>query len=389
MKKYILLFILVIPIIVTGAYGVAADDYQNILDEYTTLYGTEIQEGFDKANTLNDEEDFVLDIEELISEIVKGKKVFSVKDIFLELLMIFLREVRSTLKLLVIIPVIAVLNTYISGAESSFSSKGAAQAAYFVCYSIMAGAAASAFIDAVRCGKDVIENVSVFMRVLIPVSLASLAASGAVISATTFEIVLMSVIEISEFAAEKLFFPFVMVATALNIVNNLSDTLKADKLAQFINKTIRWGIGIMLTLFVGITGLQGIAAGSVDGLTVKLTKFAASNLIPMVGGILAETVETVMNCSTVIKNAVGVAGIIAVIVIAVVPLIKITVCLILFRLCAAVIQPITNERYVKFLSELADSVSTVLAISVSAVVMFVILLTIMINIGNSAVLLGR
>jgi hypothetical protein len=41
------------------------------------------------------------------------------------------------------------------------------------------------------------------------------------------------------------------------------------------------------------------------------------------------------------------------------------------------------------MSELGDSVSSVLAMAVAVVVMFVIILTIIINIGNSAVLLGR
>ena len=109
----------------------------------------------------------------------------------------------------------------------------------------------------------------------------------------------------------------------------------------------------------------------------------------MVGGILAETVETVMNCSVVIKNAIGIVGIIAVVVIAVLPIIKMTACLILFRLCAALIQPIAEKKWVKCISEFGDSVSSTLAMAVTVVVMFVIILTIIINVGNSAILLGR
>ena len=172
-------------------------------------------------------------------------------------------------------------------------------------------------------------------------------------------------------------------------MNNLSEKVNAEKLVQLLNKTVKWGLGIMLTLFVGVTGLQSIASGGADGLTVKVTKFAASNLIPVVGGILSESVETVMNCSIVIKNSVGVVGIILVALIAVIPLAKVAACLILFRLCAAVIQPVADKKIVKCVSELADSVSCVFSMITAVTVMFVIILTIIIIFGNSAAIFGR
>lgn len=389
MKKSIFLVLLILSLF-TVTFAESIDKNTEIIDEYVKIYGEKIQDGIDMIESRDmDAAIPKFSAEQLLSDISKGKNILSIGEILSRLLELLLAEIRNTMRILVFIPAIAVLNTYITGMQSNFQMKGAAQAAFFVCYTVMAGIAATAFFEVVRCGQGVIENISVFMRIMMPISLASLASSGAVISATTFEIVLVSVIEITEAMVEKLFLPMVMAATALNVANNMSQTINAEKLVQLINKTVKWGLGIMLTLFVGITGIQGIATSTADGLTVKLTKFATSNLIPMVGGILAETVETVMNCSVAIKNSVGILGIIAVIGIAIVPVIKVAACLILFRLCAALIQPISDERCVKCISELGDSVSSVLAMAVAVVVMFVIILTIIINISNSAILLGR
>ena len=389
MKKFFnILFI--IFLLTTNVFAENIDMSSDIINEYIEIYGDKIQEGIDSANGSEISKSFPqFSVEQILADVSKGKLNFSIGSILSRLAELLFEEMKGTLKLLLIIPAIVILNTYLGGIAGNFQSKGAIQAAFFVCYAVMAGIASAAFMETVKCSRSVIENISVFMRILIPVSLASLASSGAVISATTFEIVLMSIIEITQLAVERLFVPLVMASTALNIANNISDTFDAEKLVQLIGKTIKWGLGAMLTLFVGITGLQGIASGSADGLTVKVTKFAASNLIPMVGGILAETVETVMNCSVVIKNAIGIVGIIAVVVIAVLPIIKMTACLILFRLCAALIQPIAEKKWVKCISEFGDSVSSTLAMAVTVVVMFVIILTIIINVGNSAILLGR
>lgn len=389
MKRYIGLVLMVLCLFLS-VYAEETTDPSKLIDDYIRIYGEEINgslNSLEKKDIQAVMPDF--NIEQLLTKVAKGENIFSIGGILSRLIELLLGEIRKTIRLLVFIPVIAVLNSYIAGMHISFNMKGATGAAFFASYAVMAGIVAAAFIETVRCGQSAVENIAVFMRGLIPVSLASLAASGAVVSATVFEIILMSVIEITELTIEKVFIPLVMMTAALNIANNISQGLNAEKLVQFLNKVVKWGTGIMMTLFVGITGLQGIVSGSADGLTVKLTKFATSNLIPMVGGILAETVETVMNCSVVIKNAVGIIGIITVIVLAVLPLVKVTACLIMFRVCAALIQPISDERCTKCVSELGDSISAVLGMTVAVVVMFVIILTIIINIGNSAVLLGR
>lgn len=390
MKK---LLIVVLTVLALTECNVAAKEPKienELLDDYISIYGEALGEGIAAVCDMDIDEMIPnFSAEDLLADVASGKRIFSVKGLLEKMLTLLLIEIKRTVKLLIFIPALAVLNSYLTGVQEGFRLKGATKAMFFTCYCIMAGIAAAAFVETVGCGEKVIKNVSVFMRVIIPVALVSLATSGATVSASVFETVLMSVIEITQAAVEKLFLPLVMMGTALNIANNVSGGLNVEKLVQLINKSVKWGLGVMLTLFVGITGLQGIAAGSTDGLTVKLTKFAASNLIPLVGGILSETVETVMNCSVVIKNSVGVAGIILVIAVAIIPILKIAACLILFRLCAALIQPISDDKAVKCISELGNSVSTVFSMSVAVVVMFVIILTMLINMGNSAVILGR
>ena len=366
---------------------VYAMDEASLIDEYTQIYGAKIAEGLEDADINSVAPSF--NVEGLLSDLNQGKNIFSVSGILSGLLGLFLGELKTTVRLLMIIPIIAVINIYINGMHQNFQTKGATRAAFTVCYTVMAGVAATAFLQTVSGGREVVENVSVFMRVLVPVVLTSLASGGAVISATTLEVVLMTIIEVTHLAVEKLFIPMTMAGAALNVVNNISDSLNTEKLVGLLNSTVRWGMGIMLTLFVGIVGIQGIATGSVDGLAVKVTRFATSNLVPMVGGILAETVETVMNCSVVIKNSVGVVGIISVILVSVTPILKIAACLVVFRICAALIQPISDIKCVTCIGSLADSTASILAMCVAVVVLFIILLTIMLNIGNSAVMLGR
>ncbi len=355
----------------------------DIIDEYAKMYGGEIQGSIQNLKDVDFEKVIPgFSVDEIVSGLAKGENVFSVQTILNKGINLLAGEVRETLKILVFVLVTGLLCTYLTNIQNSFGRQGVSDAAFFVCYLVIVGIASAAFFQVVSCGKTLVSNLSLFMRTMAPVALVTLAASGAVISAASFEVILMGVIEIAEWMLENLFIPLILITAALSMVNNLSQNLNAEKLVQFMNKTTKWGIGIVMTVFVGVMGLQGIVSGSADGLTVKVTKFAAGNLIPLVGGALSETVETVMNCSVVIKNAVGVVGIIVVILIVAVPVIKVAACLIVFRLCAALLQPICDKRIVKCISELSDSISAIFGMMMVVSVMFIIMLTIIINVGR-------
>lgn len=73
---------------------------------------------------------------------------------------------------------------------------------------------------------------------------------------------------------------------ALSIISNISDRVQIDKLSKYINTSVVWILGIVLTVFVGVSSLEGSITNGVDALTVKTTKAAVSNFIPIVGKIL-------------------------------------------------------------------------------------------------------
>ncbi len=380
MKK--LVFAVIVFLMCTfSVYAEDSADVQGILEEYARIYGKEISQVTHELENV-DFDEFIPEFqaENIISDIASGKTVFSVTAILEKGILALFGEMKNTARLLVVIIAISILSTYLINIQSSFQGKGATNAAFFVCYLVVSGISSAALLEVVGCGKVLVENISVFMRMLVPVIMVSLMSSGAPLTATSFELVMVGIIELTEWIVEVFFIPMLMMSAALSIVNNISETMEAGKLVQFMNKTIKWEIGIVMTVFVGVMNLQGIVSGSADGLAVKITKFATSNLIPVVGGALAETVETVINCGAVIKNSVGVLGIIMVILMAAIPLLKTAACLIMFRLCAAVLQPIADQRIVKSVSDISDSVSGIFGLVAAVTVMFVIMLTIIIKI---------
>lgn len=392
MRKYLIIVVLVILLLPGLAYAVEEQENlaNEVLNEYTVLYGGQIQDGVESIEG-NGIDDLVpnFNAEQILQQLTSGDLDLSIPGLLNTGLHYLLGEVYRSLKIMALVLALTVLCAYLTNLKTSFQAEGVEQIAFFACYILIAGIATAAFYDTAQCAQTAIQNISVFMRLIVPLVITALITSGAMISAAVFEPVLLSVVEIAVTVINSVFLPLVMLSTAMNIVNSLSDKFKADRLVKLLNTSVKWGLSIMLTIFVGVAGIQSIAAAGADGLTVKISKFAASNLIPVVGGILAESVETVMNCSVVIKNSVGILGIIVVALIAVTPLLKIAAVLIIFRITAAVAEPISDPKIISCVSHLANSISVIFSMLAAVTVMFIIVLTIVLNAGNTAVLLGR
>ena len=142
----------------------------------------------------------------------------------------------------------------------------------------------------------------------------------------------------------------------------------------------------MLTIFVGLLSLEGTLSSGVDGLTAKTAKAAISNFIPVVGKVLGDSIDTVIGCASILKNAVGIVGVVIIIGICITPIIKLATLTIIYHLGAALCQPIADEKIVKLLEQMGGSFKILLAITCSISVMLIIGITLVIKISNSGLM---
>lgn len=384
----LILFAACLIIVCQNVYAEQTDDTQSLLDEYSDLYGGIFDEKLDASGVF----DGIVpefSAKDILKQLNSGDISLAPSEVLRYILRLLLGEVYDGAKLMALVLAMSVLSSYLSGLKSGFGGAAVADCAFYACFTVISGIASAAFYEAALCASQAIENVAVFMRFIVPVLVTTLLTSGAAISAQTLEPTLLAIVEVAVWVIETVFIPGVMISTALNIVNGMSDKFKTDRMVKLLNSAVKWGLSVMLTVFVSLAGLKSIASAGADGLAVKLSKFAASNLIPMIGGILAESVETVLNCSVVIKNSVGILGIICLVLIALRPVLKLGALLIIFRITAAVAEPVSEPKLITCISRLGDSISVLFSMIAAVTVMFVIVMTIMINAGSSAAVLGR
>ena len=113
--------------------------------------------------------------------------------------------------------------------------------------------------------------------------------------------------------------------------------------------TLKWVVTSVLTVvllvFVGYLTVSGVIAGSTDAVTVKAAKFTMSSLVPVVGGILSDAAETVLAGARILKNAVGVFGMLAVLCMCVAPFLQLGIHYLTYKVTSALSATVSSAGW--------------------------------------------
>lgn len=387
MKKIILIIIILITIFTPTANAEETNttdvDTDAILESQSETLG--ISSFIEEADKYKSDE-FDIDVGELITGAIKGE--IDNLTIGQQILNLLFSQVGEAIKSIGIILVIVVISSILKSISDDLENKSIAQISHYVTYILIVTIIMKNFSDIIVMIRTSIENLVGFSNSLIPLLITLMLTTGNIASASMLQPIILFIITFIGNFINTILIPASLVAVALNVISNISDKVQIDKLGTFINKTVIWILGIVLTIFVGVASLEGSITNGVDGLTVKTTKAAVSNFIPIVGKILGDAVETVMSCSNILKNAVGIVGVIIILSICIMPIIKLAALMGVYYLGSALCQPIADKKIVDLLGQIGGTFKLLLAIMCSISVMLVIGVTLVIKISNSGLMMG-
>lgn len=296
------------------------------------------------------------------------------------------KEVLSCINILGSIVIIIVIHSILKSISEGLENKSISQITYYVQYILIVTLIMKNFADILTMVRTSIDSLVGFMNSLVPLLITLMLTTGNIASAGITEPIILFIITFIGNFITTVLIPFILIANVLGIVSKVSPRVQVDKLSKFFNSSVVWVLGIVLTIFVGVLSVEGSLSSTVDGITAKTAKAAVTNFIPVVGKILGDAVDTVIGCSNVLKNAVGIVGVIVIVCICIGPIIKLAVLMALYYLAGAICQPIADEKIVKLLDQMGDTFKMLLAIMCSVSVMLIVGTTLVIKITNSGLM---
>lgn len=316
-------------------------------------------------------------VEYVKSYITNGKGNLSFSQLGKAVVSLLFKEVGSVLKLAISMIVIAILCTLLKNLQDAFSTKSISQIAFYACYAVMVMLLSKSFLISISVAKDVINGVADFMAAILPVLVTMIALAGGVTQAATIDPIVMAAVVIIPRIYVTVIIPLIMVGFVLQFANNLSEEHKIDNLCKLLKQWTVWLQGIIITSFIALLTIRGITSTTIDAVALKTTKFAVDNFIPIVGKAFSDAIASVAGYSLIIKNAISGIGLMVIILIILYPIIKMILMAFIYKMSAALVEPISDKRITSTIAATGDSLVLLLSCVLSVSLMFFVLLAIM------------
>ena len=292
-------------------------------------------------------------------------------------------EILDMLPLLASIAVIAILCGLVSHMKAGFMSESTGQIVFFVCFAVVVVLALVCAVNLVNVAGDAINGMKKQMNAAFPVLLTLMAGIGGAVSVKAYQpaVALLSggVVEI----VSAVVLPLFIFTLVFSVVGNLSKSVRLGKLTDFFKSASTTVLAVTFTVFTAFLAVQGLTAGSFDGVSIRAAKFATKSYIPILGGYLADGLDLILAGSVLIKNSVGVAGLLLLLSTVLMPLLQILGVCFGFKIVAAVIEPVSDSRLTSFLTGIAKSMNMLIAALLAVAFMYFISVMLLIFTSNA------
>lgn len=323
----------------------------------------------------------------LMDMILPGGDKFSFKDVLSGLLRFMFYEVLYNGKLLVSIVIITIFSMLLETLQSAFERNSVSKVAYSIAYIVLIIMAINSFSVAIGYARGAIENMIHFMVAMIPLLLILLASMGNFISVSVLHPLFVFMIHTVGTLIYSVIFPLFFFSAVLHIVSSLTDKYKVTELANLLRNIGIGLLGIFLTIFLGVISVQGATSAATDGVTLRTAKYVTGNFVPVVGRLLSDATDTVIGASLLVKNAVGLVGVIVILLLCAFPALKILAMALIYNLAAAIMQPLGDSPIIKCLQTIGKSMMYVFAALATVGMMFFLAITIIITAGNISIMM--
>lgn len=293
-------------------------------------------------------------------------------------------EIKTSIKIAVSILVLALLSSIIKSLENSFSSSSISTVTNYIVFITVVTLTLVSFKDILALCYATIESIIGLVNVIIPIMISLLVLVGFPITSTALNPIFIGGIAAINIVFKKFIFVAISLAFAILVINNVTNNIKLNRLSSFIKQINVVTLGAVFTLYLGLVSIQGLYVTSFDKFTVKTAKFAVGNFIPVVGGFVSDSVDILLSSSQLIKNVFGGVGLVILVGLCLIPIIKILSVILVYKLCAIVVEPIGEDNISSFLNEVSNLMIIILVTIIAVTIMFFVTIAILTSISAVA-----
>lgn len=334
----------------------------------------------------SDMEDFISDIfpdekmgfREMVKGLISGEIKFTGEFLWNLVSKQFFYEFKNTKSALVHVLAIVIVAAVFRNFSGVFQNSQISEMCFYVLYMLLITICLNSFRILIASATSGLSSLLEFLKLLGPVYFMAVALSTGSVTSIAFYNMILILICIVELVIQSFLIPLVQVYMVIRILNDLSTEEYLSKFGELLHTVIVWILRTMLGVVIGINLIQGLLAPAIDSVK-RSVLLRSGEAIPIIGDVIGGASEVLLGTTVLIKNGIGVAGAIICIAICMAPVAQMAVVTLMYKLTAALIQPISEKRIVGCVSSMADGSEILLRVIFTSGVLFLITIAMVAN----------
>lgn len=311
-----------------------------------------------------------LDFKELVQRLLDGEEIdkgWLAEEIF-SAVFSEVQEFRGTLIRIVILCIVfAILYNF----ANVFENPSVTEISFYMVYVVLLVLLMNSFFVLRDVSVMAISRVITFLKVMIPTFTASMVFSGQITTAAGFYDLTFLLIYGMEWVMQYLVIPGVQIYVVLELMNHLTGEEMLSRMTSLIKSGILWIIKFLFTIVIGINVVQNLLAPVID--TFKSGMIAkTAGMMPGLGTSINAVTEIMVGSGIIIKNGIGMAAVVVLLILCAGPLLKIWVMAFLYKLLAAMMQPVADKRMIGCIAGTGEGGNLLCKVVVTTTVMFLV-----------------
>ncbi len=322
---------------------------------------------------------------EYVEQILAGKITLDYSNIFSWVFSYFTANLQSALPAFIGIIAITLLCGLIDNLKSSYISDDVSNIIYFICVLSCFLLVSSQLFSIWKETVTVINTISTIAEIISPTLLTLMIASGGTVSAGVYKPAVIFYTNAVTGIVCSVILPLIALIAVFSLIGSFTKNVKLTKYTDLFSSVIKWIFGIVSAVFGLFITVQGITSAIHDGISLKATKYAISNMVPIVGGTIKDGFDLVVAGSILIKNSIGLGAIFVLFFIILSPVIKIAVISFLFKITASITETASGDRVSNLCASTSKCLGYVTASILIIGLMFFVTVLLMIISANAFV----
>lgn len=286
-------------------------------------------------------------------------------------------------EIIIKILVLGIVGAVFSNIAHAFAGEGVSKTGNYIVQIALITLLAGGMRVAMSSASGLVSEVTDFIQALIPAyTVAITVGSGSVTAAAFYEIVMFVILLIDKLLLNVIF-PMIQIYMLINMINFISKEAVFGKISELLGDLIKWANKSLLGLVIGLNVIKGLICPMVDSLKGTVAH-KAIGLIPGVGNAINSATGVVIGSGALIKNGIGVAAMLFIMMICAFPVIKLFVFTYGCKAAAAFLEPVADKSYTSCVNGMHDGLRLLLSSVCDVMILFFLTIAMVCYAGNAS-----